>query len=321
MSARQNKIISDDLSSYIAEARPYIERALRQHLPVARAGAVGRFNEALHYVLFPGGKRIRPILTLLGSEIVGGRRGDVLSAATAVEYIHNSSLIFDDLPCMDDASARRGRIPLHQRYGEGVSILVALDLMNAAYGLVLKNPECESEINIRACQELVECIGPNGMLGGQAIDLAGVINSTPRDRWPNFEELRNQKTSALIRLSLRIGAILTGASQSHLATLSHFAELLGNAYQISDDLLDQEEDSPRTDNGEMLASPESRAERFSCRVEDLISQAKHIIETEFCWSRPSELLCQVADYVGDRISRSRRQAPELSISANVLSPS
>lgn len=317
MSAPQNKL-SEDLSSYIADARPDIERSLRLHLPVARATSIGCFNEALHYALFPGGKRIRPILTLLGAEAVGGRRGDVLLAATAVEYIHNSSLIFDDLPCMDDASARRGQIPLHQRYGEGVSILVALDLMNTAYGLILKNPECDSETNIRACQELVECIGPNGMLGGQVIDLFGVVNSTVRDGWSNFEELRNQKTSALIRLSLRIGAALTGAPQSHLVTLSHFAELLGNAYQISDDLLDREEDLPKT--GEMLTSAEIKTEYRSGRVEDLISQAKQIIETEFGGSRPSELLCQVADYVGNRISHSSRQAPEFSIRANCSSP-
>jgi geranylgeranyl pyrophosphate synthase len=117
--------------------RPRIEQTLRHHLPLTPAQFETPYNEALEYALFPGGKRLRPALTLLGAGLVGGRADEVMDAAVAVEFIHTSSLVFDDLPCMDDASERCGRASVHRRYGDGVAILVALGLLNAAYGIVL----------------------------------------------------------------------------------------------------------------------------------------------------------------------------------------
>jgi geranylgeranyl diphosphate synthase type II len=284
--------------------RPNIESALVQYLPVAPAHVGGQFNEALNYALFPGGKRLRPVLMLLGAEIVGGRREEMMAAATAVEYIHTSSLIFDDLPCMDDARERRGQTALHLRFGEGLSVLVALALMNASYGLIFARTFFNEERAIRAHGELVECIGARGMVAGQAIDLAiGALAPAQRLRHDNGHQMRNLKTSALMRLALRVGAILSGAHERQLSVLSRFADLLGDAYQMSDDLLDVEEDAALF-NGARLATLalEQGPEKARRRVSSLITEAKELLVDEFGPGRPTRLLNDVADYIADRQS-------------------
>lgn len=303
MGIRQNRLVREDLSGYVVGARPLIEQTLSAHLPLSRSAANARFNEALEYALFPGGKRIRPLLTFLGAELVGGDRAQVLGAAAAVEYLHNSSLIFDDLPCMDDADARRGRPSLHKKYGEGFAVLVAISLMNSAYGLVIGNAARRPEGAAPACEELVDCIGPDGMLGGQAIDLAAGEGALGEGTAESLAVLRNRKTSALIRLSLRLGAIMAGAPPERLTALSKFAELLGNAYQLIDDMLDVDEDAP----GLSGAQPAVREDGSGARVAALLGQAKETITAEFGRSRHAELICEVADYVGRRTPRRARQ--------------
>jgi geranylgeranyl diphosphate synthase type II len=304
MGIRQNRLVREDLSDYVVEVRPLIEQSLRAHLPLSGSGANARFNEALEYALFPGGKRIRPLLTLLGAELVGGDRTRVLGAAAAVEFLHNSSLIFDDLPCMDDAATRRGRPALHRKYGEGAAILVAINLMNAAYGLVVGNAVRDAEVASLACGELIECVGPNGMLGGQAIDLAARAGVLPTSPSEVLDASRNQKTSALIRLSLRLGAILVGAPAGRLTALSQFAELLGNAYQLIDDMLDVEEDAPRPRVAPLAERPaEERETDAGAKVAALLWRAKETVVAEFGLNRHTELLCDVADYVGRRKPR------------------
>lgn len=287
---------------YVAEARPEIERALLHHLPNAPARVDGQFNEALRYALFPGGKRLRPVLTLLGAEAVGGCRQNVLAAATAVEFVHTSSLIFDDLPCMDDAIERRGQSALHVCYGQGLAVLVALALMNASYGLVFDgdgDQEVGEEHAIRAHRELVECIGARGMVAGQAVDL--VMNDG--GKLNRFQTVRNLKTSALMRLSVCLGAILCGANKRQLATLSRFAAAVGDAYQISDDLIDVEEDL-RSPNGAQRATSAIAhgATDAKKRIMVLVTQAKATLRAEFGRSQSVELLCEMADYIALRPS-------------------
>lgn len=304
MVIRQNTLVREGLTDYVVQIRPLVEQSLRAHLPLAHSGANARFNEALEDALFPGGKRIRPLLTLLGAELVGGDRTRVLGAAAAVEFLHNSSLIFDDLPCMDDAATRRGRPALHRKYGEGVAILVAINLMNAAYGLVVGNAVSYPEGGALACEELIECVGPNGMLGGQAIDLAARAGALPESSEGLLEESRNRKTSALIRLSLRLGAILVGAPPERLVALSQFAELLGNAYQLIDDMLDVAEDASGPKVAQLAECPATgHVEDATVRVSALLERAKQVVVDEFGRTRHSELLCEVADYVGKRQPR------------------
>ena len=128
-----------ELWQYIEKHRAQIEKSLREHLPLAPPKIETRFNEAVEYALFSGGKRLRPVLTLLGAELFGGKPELMMPAAVAGEFIHTSSLIFDDLPCMDNAPERRGKTSLHEKFGEGLAVLVAIGFLNASYGLIFVN--------------------------------------------------------------------------------------------------------------------------------------------------------------------------------------
>jgi geranylgeranyl diphosphate synthase type II len=277
---------SESLWDYVAEMRPRVERALRRHLPATPTHFKTPYNEALEYALFPGGKRLRPVLTLLGAELVGGRADEAMGAAAAVEFIHTSSLVFDDLPSMDDARQRRGREPLHRRYGEAVAILVALGLLNASYGIVMGDASAGADRVRRAHAEIVECVGPRGMVAGQAIDLAGRGAG-------GFDAARNLKTSSLMRLSVSLGAILCGADERRLGALARVADLLGNAYQIRDDLHDLHEDGGPGPGASRDADHAAGRERIAAQV----AEVKQVLGREFDAGRAAALLCEVADFI------------------------
>lgn len=285
------------LWDYVAAIRPAMETALAQHLPVAPAHIPSQFNEAAHYALFPGGKRLRPVLTLLGAEVVGGQTHDALAAAAAVEFVHTSSLIFDDLPCMDNAAERRGRTALHHRYGEGLAVLVAIAFLNSAYSLVLQTNGGANETAraVAAHQELVECVGESGMIGGQSVDLAAHVLLAP-------EAVRNLKTSALMRLALRVGAIRAGGTARQLAALSRYAALMGDAYQISDDVLDLIEDADTANDFSRAATHAHAhgADAARQRVAQLVNEAQAVLHETFGATRPVKLLSAMADYIATR---------------------
>ena len=281
-----------DLWQYVENKRPQIEKYLREHLPLAPPQIETQFNEAVEYALFSGGKRLRPVLTLLGAQLFGGKPEMMMPAAVAGEFIHTSSLIFDDLPCMDNARERRGKTSLHEKYGEGLAILVAIGFLNASYGLVFVNHAGFPERAMLAHAEIVECVGASGMIGGQSVDLA-VAKGAGAVKGENYdsESVRNLKTSALMRLSLRVGAILAGANYLDLATLSRFAELLGDAYQLSDDLLDQEEDGAIFGEGRQPAN---------LQLQKIIDEAKRLLIENFPPSEARSCLIQLTDYLAER---------------------
>jgi geranylgeranyl diphosphate synthase type II len=281
------------------EFRPAIERALLHNMPVSPPQIQRSFGEAMHKALFSGGKRIRPALTMLGAELVGGSTLNVLAAATAVEYIHTSSLIFDDLPCMDNASERRGKPALHVQYGEGLAVLVALALLNKAYVLVIEKADCEFNRALQSHMDLTRCI--EAQIFGQVLDIASDTSPASQQEQEGLHSLRNLKASALVGLSVKLGAIISGASQDRLDVLTKFAELLGDAYQISDDINDQVEDK------ELLGEPRHTTfparygeESAKYRVAELTSEAKKTLISEFGPTAPAAILCEIADYVAAR---------------------
>lgn len=287
-----------ELWRYVEKHRSQIENALREFLPLAPPKIETQFNEAVEYALFSGGKRLRPVLTLLGAELFGGKPEIIMPAAAAGEFIHTSSLIFDDLPCMDNAPERRGKTSLHEKFGEGLAILVAIGFLNASYGLVFVNHVGMPERAMQAHAEIVECVGASGMLGGQSVDLAMAKGAGANDNENyDFEQVRNLKTSALMRLSLRVGAILAGAGYMELAQLSRFAELLGDAYQLSDDLLDLEED------GEIFAEKHfalNQEESAQVKLKSIVEDAKRILIENFPSNEARICLIQLTDYLAER---------------------
>ena len=296
----KESIKNTDLRLYVERQKPQIENALREYLPLAPASIETQFNEATRYALFSGGKRLRPVLTLLGAELVGGKSDLVLPPAVAVEFVHTSSLIFDDLPCMDNANERRGKTSLHEKFGEGLAVLVAIGFLNASYGLVFANHREMPERAMQAHAEIVECVGAAGMVGGQSIDLAlakgaGVIKHSDFET----ESIRNLKTSALMRLALRIGAILAGANYLELANLSRFAELLGDAYQLSDDLIDFEEDGELFETNKTFAINEGQ-DSARLKLKTIVKEAKRVLIENFPSNEARSCLIQLTDYLAER---------------------
>lgn len=287
------------LRSFMARFRPAIEHALADYMPLAPPQIERSFGKAIHYALFPGGKRIRPALTLLGAELVGGSPLAVLAPATAVEYIHTSSLIFDDLPCMDDALERRGRPALHIQYGEGLAVLVALALLNKAYSLVIENADAVFDRSIISHAELTQCV--EAQIFGQALDIAPAAAIGNPEEYEGIQSLRNLKASALVRLSIKLGAIFSNGSNEHMTALCTFAELLGDAYQISDDINDQVEDGGLPGKSRNTSLPaEYGEESAKLRVAALTKKAKETLVSEFGLLPPVVMLCEIADYVAAR---------------------
>jgi geranylgeranyl diphosphate synthase type II len=288
-----------DLWAYLEGNREAIERELKSSVPSAPPEVGTLFNEAAAHVLFSGGKRLRPVLTLLGCEIVGGRPDSVLPAAVAAEFIHTSSLIFDDLPCMDNAPERRGVEAVHERFGEGLAVLVGLAFLSDAYGLISKCDESSPQAQAMAIGEMVQCIGPHGMIGGQAVDLAmacsdGSVRAS--------EEIRNLKTSALMRLTLVVGAILGGGTPGQLESLRRFSILLGEAYQLSDDILDLAEDSAIFSGVNRPLGLQEGIEGLRDALQSKVAQAKAGLADSFPQSTARTCLLQLADYLCERES-------------------
>lgn len=203
---------------------------------------------------------------------------------------------------MDNSAERRGKISQHEKYGEGLAILVALGLLNAAYALVFVNHLEQPERAIAAHAEIVECVGASGMVGGQSVDLALAKGAAAIDKLENdydFETSRNLKTSALMRLALRVGAILAGADYLQLKSLSRFAELLGDAYQLSDDLIDWQEDSAIFETQKNFTQNYGR-ETARLRLLSLTEEAKRTLTDNFPASEAQTCLLQMTDFLVER---------------------
>jgi geranylgeranyl diphosphate synthase type II len=228
-----------DLEGYLAERRRAVDEALERYLPAATAYPPV-IHEAMRYSVFAGGKRLRPILVIAGAEAVGGQMADVMPTACCFELIHTYSLIHDDLPAMDDDDYRRGRLTSHKVFGEAMAILAGDALLTHALGLVGVNfglGKAAPEVFPRVLAEITRAAGPDGMVGGQVVDIQSEGRVVPAE---TLEYIHTRKTAALIRGALRSGGLLAGASESALAALTVFGDRIGLAFQIVDDILDVE---------------------------------------------------------------------------------
>lgn len=230
--------MTERLTNFIAQHRPEIECALKTHLPTSSHAGAERLNEALSYALFPGGKRLRPLLALAAARLSGATHEQGIIVGCAVEFLHSSSLILDDLPAMDDADLRRNRRALHLVFGEGLAVLAAVALLNQAYALLTRAAEaCGGAAGTTEALlgEAARTVGADGMIGGQVIDLELQSNRTSERALAS----RDLKTVALMRLMMVAGALARGADDETIATLAKFGECFGRVYQICDDLLDE----------------------------------------------------------------------------------
>ena len=214
--------------------RALVEEGLVRELRTGEAFNA-RLAESMEYSLTAGGKRLRPILLMAAADAAGGRGEDYLTSACAVEMIHTYSLIHDDLPAMDDDDYRRGKLTNHKVYGAGLATLAGDALLTMAFELLARQQGVPAETMLRVVREISEAAGANGMVGGQALDLASEGKRIDMD---TLRRMHMAKTGALFRASVRSGAILGGADEIQLAALTEYAEAFGLAFQITDDILD-----------------------------------------------------------------------------------
>ena len=229
-----------DLKAYLAVRRQEVDAALERCLPPATERPA-RLHAAMRYSLLAGGKRLRPVLCLASAEAVGGRRETALLPAVALECLHAYTLIHDDLPAMDNDDLRRGLPTCHKKFDEATAILAGDALLTLAFELLARfaGPEAPASpqtatVATQLVLELSGAAGSRGIVGGQAEDLAA------EGRAPDaalLEFIHTHKTGKLLRAACRMGALAVGATAGELAALTTYAEKIGLAFQIADDVL------------------------------------------------------------------------------------
>ncbi|MBP3915110.1 polyprenyl synthetase family protein [Clostridium sp.] len=199
----------------------------------------GTYNKVIYdsasYSLNIGGKRIRPILMLLTYSMYKDNWRDILEFSSAIEMIHTYSLIHDDLPCMDNDDLRRGKPTNHKVYGENIAVLAGDTLLNEAMNLMMRFSLKNGEKSLVAAEMIASAAGPEGMIGGQVVD---IINEGKKISEDELKYMHMNKTGALIKVSIVSGAILGEAPEDDIRKLEKFGENLGLAFQIKDDILD-----------------------------------------------------------------------------------
>ncbi len=237
MTKPQQKHLHSELPAYLAEQVHIVDQTLDKWVP-AESTDPASIHKAMRYSLFAGGKRIRPILAIAAARAVSDSPDGIENAAATLELIHTYSLIHDDLPALDNDDLRRGCPTCHIVFGDAMAILAGDSLLTLAFEVLGRLPLIDAERKIRLVEELARASGTvGGMIGGQVNDIEG------EKKIPTaflLESIHRAKTGALLRASLRMGAIYAGATSEELAALSEFGERVGLAFQIIDDVLDVE---------------------------------------------------------------------------------
>jgi farnesyl diphosphate synthase len=217
------------------------EQALDHRLPLAEQSPA-ELHRAMRYAVLGGGKRLRPLLVYAAAQALGEDGPQLDAAACAVELIHAYSLVHDDLPAMDDDALRRGRPTCHVVFGEAMAILAGDALQALAFDILADDgaQQTDAATAIAMLRTLGRACGAEGMAGGQALDLAAVGRKLTL---AELEHMHACKTGALIRASVRLGALVGGADAGTLHALDHYANAVGLAFQVRDDILDVEGES------------------------------------------------------------------------------
>ena len=293
-------------SERLADYQTRVEAALDRWLPPVTEKPEA-LHEAIRYAIFGGGKRIRPVLVYAGGEAFNAEPAVLDGCACAVEMIHTYSLIHDDLPAMDDDDLRRGRLTCHKAYDEATAILAGDALQALAFQVLAEDPgiSVPAEQRLKMINTLALAAGTGGMTGGQAIDLDA------EDKTLNLEQLQtmhSRKTGALIRASVELGALCSGAiDEQQFRDVSRYADCIGLAFQIHDDVLDIEGDT------ETLGKPQgSDLERNKATYPNLLGlegakrAARDMLEQALehlsDFDEKADMLRQLATYIVERKS-------------------
>ena len=209
-----------------------VEKALDRYVSTQRCNN-DHVLEAMRYSVLGGGKRIRALLVLNFNRILGGAANDAMEFAAAIEMMHAYSLIHDDLPCMDDDDLRRGKPSCHVAFGEAIALLAGDALQTLAFETLARNTSLEPAQVLQAVRELATAAGSRGMVGGQTVDIEGTAQTVEQ-----LTGMCMMKTGALIKCAVRLGCLSVGADEASMAQADIYADAIGLAFQIRDDILD-----------------------------------------------------------------------------------
>ncbi|MEA2163392.1 MAG: geranylgeranyl diphosphate synthase, type [Thermoanaerobaculia bacterium] len=229
------------IDAWLSEKRHIIDRVLDARLPAADTPPA-IIHEAMRYAVLGGGKRIRPILAIAAAEACGANVDELLVPIAALELIHTYSLVHDDLPALDNDDLRRGRKTTHVVFGEAMAILTGDALLTEAFSWVAEPiGSVEPAHQLRAVRELAMAVDSKGMIGGQVADI--IATGTSEATAEQLDFIHRNKTGKLLTASVVLGGLLANASRAQIEALRDYGNAIGLAFQIVDDLLDQEEDA------------------------------------------------------------------------------
>jgi geranylgeranyl diphosphate synthase, type II len=222
------------LKTYLTARQKLIDRALNRYLPKATTKP-STLHRAMRYSLFAGGKRLRPILCLAAAEACRGNIDNALPLACALECIHTYSLVHDDLPSMDNDDFRRGRPTCHKVFGDGIAVLAGDALLTVAFEIASKAKPTPSYDISTLLREIAVAAGSQKLIAGQVADLEAEGKKVKRDQ---LQFIHENKTAAILKSSVRLGAMSANADAKKLSAITSFGQRLGLAFQIIDDILD-----------------------------------------------------------------------------------
>jgi geranylgeranyl diphosphate synthase, type II len=289
-----------DLAAYLTDRQPLVETALDA---AVRPGYPDTIYAAMRYSLLAGGKRLRPILCLASCEAIGGKIELAMPTACALEMIHTMSLIHDDLPAMDDDDYRRGKLTNHKVYGEDIAILAGDGLLAYAFEYIATQTQGVSADRVlKAIAHLAKAVGADGLVGGQVVDLESEGKDISVE---TLTYIHNHKTGALLEACVICGAVLAGATEAEIAKLSQFAQKIGLAFQIIDDILDitaTQAELGKTAGKDLQAQKATYPklwglEESKRQADKLVAEAKTILAEFGARAIPLQAL---ADYITDR---------------------
>ncbi len=290
-----------DLSAYLKQRQKLVEAALDASIKVEYPEKI---YESMRYSLMAGGKRLRPILCLASCELAGGTIDMAMPTACALEMVHTMSLIHDDLPAMDNDDYRRGKLTNHKIYGENIAILAGDGLLTYAFEFVASRTQnVPADRVLKVIAQLGRAFGPAGVVGGQVVDIES--EGKPDVSLETLHFIHTHKTGALLEACVLCGATLAGAGEETLQRLARYAQNIGLAFQIIDDILDitQTKEQLGKSAGKDLAAQKVTypsllgLEESQRQATQLVAEAKAQLAPFGLQGVP---LCAIADFITSR---------------------
>ena len=290
---------SFDLTAYLCERKQRVEAALDTAVKVIYPETI---YESMRYSLLAGGKRLRPILCLATCELLDGAEAMAMPTACALEMIHTMSLIHDDLPAMDNDDYRRGKPTNHKVYGDDVAILAGDALLTYAFEhIATQTRDVSPERVLKVVAAVGRAAGAPGLVGGQVLDLA--CEGDPNVTLETLNFIHTHKTGALLKVSVTSGAILAGANDQQVDALAQYAERIGLAFQIVDDVLDitaTSEELGKSAGKDLQAQKATYPSLWG--IEESRRQAQQLVEDAkgevlTCFGQKAQPLVALADFI------------------------